>query len=101
MGFLPCTQAICVLQQLSDARHESRPSNRTWAGEEQGDEGLVGVGADAVGVRLPLGARSLGVVVHHKHAVIVRVVGVGRLRASGKSNVGIKPKTTERARPLI
>ena len=52
----------------------------TWAGEEQGDKGLVSVGADAVSVWLPLRAGSLGVVVDHEHTVVVRVARVRGLR---------------------
>jgi len=70
----------CRAIRLSEGPH--RVQRITWAGEEQGDKGFVSVGADAVGVWLPLCARSLGVVVDHKYTVVVRVVRVRGLRTS-------------------
>ena len=55
---------------------------RTWAGEQQGEERLVGVGRDAVGVGLPLDALGRRVVVHHEHAVVVVIGRVRHLRTA-------------------
>ena len=85
----PSSLSACCI--ASDVR--SLGSMLTRAGEEEGHKGLVSVGADAVGVCLPLSACSLGVVVDHEHTVVVLVFRVGSLQTPDYASTQTRPLT--------